>query len=330
MEEEEPSVLAATANSRQQAQTAFHVVADGPATGMRVLTVSPAGGIHARVLLDRGLDIGSAWFQGEPIAWLSAAGERTPGHVNDADGWHEGWAGGLITTCGLRNVGAPSEGHGRHGSFTDCRAEDVTVSRSCCDDRSGRIVVAATLHDNNGLDRGLVLRRTLTFHLQRGVLELEDILHNESNEEEQTPILYHINFGYPFLDDQSTVEIETNSTEATAGECSPMGPPRQVPDEVLELFPAIDDGYSTATLHSRRLHMLARISWDSTTLPRLYSWQRRMPGSYVQAIEPANCSVLGRRHDRDQGGHPTLRPGQMRTTRMRLEIRADHTNRGRT
>ncbi|MBA2719717.1 MAG: DUF4432 family protein [Chloroflexi bacterium] len=51
-------------------------MADGPAAGTRVITVQLADSWVFRVLLDRGADIGSAWFRGSPIAWTSPVGER--------------------------------------------------------------------------------------------------------------------------------------------------------------------------------------------------------------------------------------------------------------
>jgi hypothetical protein len=37
---------------------------------------------------------------------------------------------------------------------------------------------------------------------------------------------------------------------------------------------------------------------------------------YVLGIESANCSVLGRAHDRAEGTLPFLEPGRERTTRI--------------
>ena len=41
--------------------------------------------------------------------------------------WGDHWAGGLVTTCGLSNVGAASDGHGLHGTYSHRRARDVSV-----------------------------------------------------------------------------------------------------------------------------------------------------------------------------------------------------------
>jgi hypothetical protein len=46
------------------------------------------------------------------------------------------------------------------------------------------------------------------------------------------------------------------------------------------------------------------------------AWIDRAPGVYALGLEPANCSVLGRAHDRAEGRLPFLEPGAERTTRI--------------
>jgi hypothetical protein len=40
----------------------------------------------------------------------------------------------------------------------------------------------------------------------------------------------------------------------------------------------------------------------------------------VIGIEPANCSVLGRAHDRAAGRLPMLAPGETRVTTLTIEV----------
>lgn len=131
----------------------IHVVADGPAAGTGVLLVQPTGGLHSRVFLDRGMDLGRTWFAGYPVSWTSAIGEQCPGHADRDEGWHRGWAGGLMTTCGLRHIGMPRDGHGRHRTCSDSAATDVAVRRH----RHGGSPVVDVARDGEALGRTLVL-----------------------------------------------------------------------------------------------------------------------------------------------------------------------------
>ena len=73
-----------------------------------------AGDFAVRLLPERRLDLAESWLDGVQLAWLSGAG---------FDG--EEWGGGLVTTRGLQNVGAPSEGFPLHGHYHDQPAEVI-------------------------------------------------------------------------------------------------------------------------------------------------------------------------------------------------------------
>lgn len=315
------TLWALTATDDVLAHVAEQVSANGPGAGTRTLSVAPAGGLHARVLLDRGLDIGAAWYLGEPVAWLSAAGELPPGQADTGDGWNDRWAGGLLTTCGLQNVGVPSEGHGRHGRFSDLPAQDIAVSRELDEDGRGRIVVKARMHEPVELGRGIEVARSLSFDLGSGTVELEDVATNHSARSLQSPLLYHLNFGHPFLAPDSVVEQRNGDELVRMTAAAPMGQPALADDVVTE-HPVVAsaDGTAAVSLASTALGMRATITWSVDTLPRLFTWQRRTPGSYVCAIEPANCSVWGRGFDRGEERAPFIEPRASRRTWLRIGL----------
>jgi len=310
------------------APIAAQVGTDGPAAGTRTLLLQPAGGLHTRLLLDRGLDVGRCHFAGYPVDWTSAVGEQLPGHADSGSGWQRGWGGGLLTTCGLRNVGTPSEGHGHHGTFSDQHAEDVRSGREI--DSSGhiRLWAEATVRDGDALSKGLVLRRTVGLRVGAGVLELKDIVTNESNTTEQSPILYHVNFGYPFLTSDSI--LSTNALEASyrrgAQPSAPFVEAMGKPVDDNELFEHLIHGHETpvcVTLTSPNLGLVARVEWDAAELGRAFTWRRRTPGSFVQSIEAANCGLDGRVADRAERRAPFLEPGQERRTSLTITISLD-------
>ena len=59
------------------------------------------------------------------------------------------------------------------------------------------------------------------------------------------------------------------------------------------------------------------VTW--TGLDRLHQWTH--PGVGALGIEPANCSVLGRAHDRAEGRLPVLAPGESRETNLHVNVK---------
>lgn len=260
------------------------------------------------------------------MSWTSARGERPAGSTDSDQGWHLGWAGGLVTTCGLLNVGEPSEGHGQHGRYTDQPAERVSIDRGNTGESwPDSVIVRGEIREGDALGRGLLLRRTLRFSTVRPEIHISDVTVNESSQPVQAPILYHLNFGYPFLRPESATDAAIRGSTQVEGP-SPafprlMGEPSDQPDEVFEHdVDAGRDGWASMTLTGWTVPWRVVVRWDTAQLPRVFTWRRRQRGSYVQSIEPANCSVLGRLVDRNAGRAPILEPGEARTTQLVISV----------
>jgi hypothetical protein len=294
------------------------LVTDGPAAGCRAIDLRVPDGIDLRLLPDRGLDAGAAWFRGVPLAWTSPVGETA---AIDRD-WMLSFGGGLMTTCGLRNVGVPSEGHGQHGDFTFQKAVVEAVERA-----GDALQVRGRIAEVAALGHHLEVRRTWRTWAGEGRIELEDVVINRGRETEAAPQLYHVNLGAPLWAEGAELVLDARATHPRDADAAPFADywhraPGVVPGAAERVFehevtPAAD-GWCSATIHNGQLEVEVR--WDAATMPRLWQWVHPAPGLGVLGIEPANCSVLGRAHDRAEGRLPELAPGEERRTR--LEIRA--------
>lgn len=312
-------------NLDQLASAAASTVEGGPAHGCRALDLRVAGGIDLRVLPDRGLDVGAAWFAGLPLAWISALGEAAPLAAPGGTDWLERFGGGLVTTCGLRNVGAPSEGHGQHGAFSHQRARDVRAERRLRDDGQAELAVAGVVDELEGLTGHLRLERRLVTVTGRGLVELSDRVTNLGSHTEPAPLLYHVNLGAPLWDGGAVLEVtaarvvprDDDARAALESWARPPEPDRAAPERVFEHRLVPDGaGWARAVVTNPGLGLRVEVAWDAATLPRCHQWVH--PALGVLAIEPANCSVLGRAADRAAGTLPVLEPGAGRTTSLRI------------
>lgn len=308
-------------SDRALAQAVASVVADGPAAGCRALDLRVHGGIDVRLLPDRGLDAGAAWFAGVPLAWISPVGENagTPGD------WIGSFGGGLVATCGLRNVGAASEGHPQHGEYGFQKAEVEVVERTATGlEVRGRIVEASALGP------WLEVRRTWRTTLGEGRLELEDVTTNLGGEPEAAPVLYHVNVGAPLWAPGARLELDARATHPRDADAAPYAAswaeaPEAIPgapERVFEHEVAPEgDGWSRARVVHPAAGVELELAWETAGLPRMWQWVHPGQGVEVLGLEPANCSVLGRAHDRAEGRLPVLEPGASRVTRLVLRAR---------
>jgi hypothetical protein len=315
---------ASIGSPEQVASAVSSVVADGPAAGCRAIDLRVLGGIDVRVLPDRGLDLGAAWYRGVPLAWISSIGERPALAPAELQGhrWRTAFGGGLMTTCGLANVGAPSEGHGLHGAYSHQPARSVEVQRTA----AGLTVRGVVL------DGDLELQRTITTSVGAGEVRVVDVVRNRGSAIVPAPILYHVNLGAPLWSPPARLSVGATEQAEPAPRDHDAAlhlrgwdrAPGVVPGAVERVYEhrvtRAPDGWAQALVHSPALGLTLTLSWDAETLPRLHQWVHPAPGMGVLGLEPANCSVLGRAADRAQGRLPVLAPGAQRRTSIAIQV----------
>ena len=305
------------------------VLTGGSAQGTRAIDIRAWRGIDLRILPDRGFDLAQAWFGGQPLAWVSGVGETGP--LTDLDGfrWSDGFGGGLMVTCGLRNVGMPGEGHGLHGTASHLPAVDVDITRTL-DAEEAWVSARARVVDPGDVsdDAVLELTREIRTHAFTGRVEITDRTTNQGREPTPAPILYHFNFGFPLWGPGAHLAMAATETWPRDEESRPSlevwdhpPPPTKTAERVLEHRVEIDDGWGKAVLGNELLGVELLVRWRAAELPRLHQWIDPSPGRYVLGIEPANCSTRGRAVDRAEGRLPMLEPGGMRETRLVVEAR---------
>jgi hypothetical protein len=136
-------------------------------------------------------------------------------------------------------------------------------------------------------------------------VRVTDVVRNTSDAPEPAPLLYHVNLLWDTVTTDAA-EVVPRDEDARAGDWRELGPPG--PERVYEHV-----GASGATVGYGSIH----VGVDSN-LPRLWQWID--PSLGVVGIEPANCSVLGRAHDRAEGRLPVLAPGEARTSTLEISV----------
>ena len=298
------------------------VVSDGKAAGCRAIDLRVEGGIDLRLLPDRGLDAGDAWFGGVRFSWTSPVGETAA----VADDWMESFGGGLITTCGLLNVGVPSEGHPQHGEYTYQQAR-VTGVEPLPD---GVLEVRGSIAEVAALGHHLEIERVWRTHVGLGLVELEDVLTNRGRETSPALQLYHVNLGPPLWAEGAELQLDARATHPRDADAAPYADSWHVGPGIVdgaservfehEVAPG-GDGWCSAAVRNPSLGLEVELRWDAATLPRMWQWVHPAPGLGVLGLEPANCSVLGVAHDRAEGRLPELAPGEARRTRLQIRAR---------
>ena len=283
---------------------------DGKSRGMTVLRVRTASGLEFSVLPDRGLDIFEALYEGRSLCWHSPAGISHPAYYDPrGTHWLKTFAGGLLTTCGLSTAGSPSVDQGQelglHGSIANTPAEHVNWSEEWVEDElmlsiSGRIRESAVFGPN------LVNHRKISTTLAGRSIHVYDRIVNEGNRATPLMILYHCNFGFPFLTERSRVycrslcvEGRTEFARAHSDSWNIFEPPNADIEERCYYHNIESDERQNAHVlilgQETPRNLAIEISYDLRNLPRLVEWKSVQPRHYVLGLEPSTCKVDGRK-----------------------------------
>lgn len=318
-----------------------YVLGEGAARGVRALCVNTGGGLRYRVLVDRGLDIDQAFLHQHSLAFLSHKGVTPPTRALDRGvDWLKAFPGGLLTSCGPFNIGAPTTDQGQelglHGPHSTSAASIESIIQP--EPHAGRMEMSVTGVVRYGAMFGpcLELRRTIRSTLGANTIDIADEFFNAGNTPTPHAWLLHINLGWPLADEGAEFvwngdRIEPRSDPASGAFFGKGRDRRKIPaplddhsgtgEAFTYLFPrAGRDGRTRVALVNRRLGIGFVVHYNVRQFPHCGNWQHWGRGEYVCALEPMNGTVEGRDKDRARGRMDTLKPGQRRRYDYRMEV----------
>lgn len=266
------------------------VCVGGRSEGVRLIDMHNSAGLDLTLTPDRCLDLYRLVYKGVNVAFHS----KNPLQVPPTDSlleevFFEQWPAGMLTTCGLSNFGSASETgsegsrerHPLHGRIGLLAADITRIEDSW---ESDSLVVEGAVRETRLYGRELELRRKVEVPVSAARIRVVDRVMNYRSQKEGVMLLYHLNFGYPFLDettlfytnmtDQKVLEQETYATGL-----SRYSRPKKGAD-------------ANVLLVNAGLELAVQITWGCAQLPHFYRWRHMVSGDWVVGIEPATAGTL--------------------------------------
>lgn len=315
-----------------------YVFSEGKAKGIEAIDVRTGSGLSFTVLPGRGMDVAWAEFNGIPFSYISKTGIVSPDYYESGESaWLQTFFAGLMTTCGLSNVGPYCEEQhpvlgkrhfGLHGRISNMAAEHVSVSEDWKGDDfimtlSGRMR-ESVLHGEN-----LVLKRTLTTSLGTKSIRIHDVVENQGLDDQPLMILYHVNIGYPVIDERSRFVFNSKGIvpglPRSAGkvqECSQMQPPAKDEPEQLFFhdFKTDENGMTCCGIVNPDLNFGVYIQYRKAQLPKFSQWKMMGEAEYVVAIEPGNCNPISRAEAKKNDSLEYLKAGDSKEIELEIGV----------
>lgn len=304
---------------------------DGSERGSRAAVFRTGSGFEFTVLPDRGLDIAHASFRGIPMGWISPTGRTAPAFY-DSGGleWLRGFYGGLLVTCGLTYAGAPcvDEGAelGLHG-----RASNIPAKRLCLEEHwSGDeydMVLSGEVSEAKVFQPTITMRREIASRLGESRLWIKDTVENVGFARSPHMIVYHINIGFPIVEDGSRLICHSKSVKPRDEDARVglsdwavfSGPVKDYREQVFyhDMAPDASGMVNVGIVNDAR-KIGVKVSYRKDQLPRFIEWKMMGEGTYVVGLEPANCWVEGREKERKRGTLQFLEPEENRSYELEI------------
>ena len=159
------------------------------------------GGLEVLFNKDNALDIVWVKYKGVNLSFLSKNG------LNDgARDFVGNFEGGFLYTCGMDNISGCVSGKPIHGSLHYKKCDNV-----CAYVDGEAIVVRGEVRESALFGKHLLLTRKYT--VTSNGLTVDDTVENLAYTDAEYVLLYHVNYGYPFLDECLQMEVPASKSE---------------------------------------------------------------------------------------------------------------------
>lgn len=217
-----------------------YVLREGRKNGVSAADLWNGSGLSMTVLSDRASDIYSVTYQGRSLCWLSGVGASGPWFAHNGPfEWDKNFGGGMLATCGLTTAGLPSADAGEtlnlHGDIANLPAEEVNC-RTFWEGDDYWLEYSSRTYQAKPYAENLCLTRQIRMRMGDNTIYLHDRVENLGFSATPLMLIYHMNFGYPLLDEGAKLYLTYQDRFPTSDLAS------QTVDQIGRVTPP-DNGY---------------------------------------------------------------------------------------
>ena len=228
---------------------------------------------------DNALDITWAKFKGVNLSFMSKNG------LNDgARDFVGNFEGGFLYTCGMDNVSGCVDGKPIHGSLHYKKCDTAYGY-----EKDGILYIYGEVRECALFGKNLLLKRLYT--ITENSLEINDTLENLDYKDTDYVLLYHINYGYPFLDECLQVSVPaiqsdplTAVAKANQADMFTITAPIDGGDEHVYYHTLSEGKIRLANTHK---NIAVEMLYDVNDFPVTLEWKSMISGDYALGIEPS-------------------------------------------
>lgn len=317
----------------------------GLSDGVDVITINN-GRMSFTIVPTRGMGFWHGEVDGYNIGWNSPAKRPVnPAFINLMEQGGLGWLKGFnecIVRCGLNSNGAPGidrvrDNNGNiaetmlslHGNIANIPAHYVEVS--VVPGTTAKIIVKGVMEEARCFCPQYRLTVTYVTEVGSDTLSYNDHVENFANSDTEFMMLYHCNFGEPFVDAKSKFVapvLEVAPRDARAQEDIKTWDVYRgyVPGYVEQCYfmdlAAGKDGKTMSMIQTAKGDKAVILRWTKSQLPHFCLWKHTagQEEGYVSGMEPATNFPNQKVFERQNGRVITLKPGECYDIDLEMQV----------
>lgn len=297
-----------------------HRLVGGKGDGMRLYEVNNGKGLELTISPDRNGDITRLRYKGMNMSYMSPCGYVAPAYYDSiGSNWLSSFTAGFLTTCGLNGVGSPCNDEGEdiplHGSIANTPCDQAYFCEEVVDGKT-ELVVNTITKDETIFGRKLRLTRQIRTATNSNSFTITDTIENTGDRVEPFELLYHMNMGYPLLDEDSIITIPSSEVtprdDHAANDIANWMHMEKPTDNYQErcYYHKFDKKDVVVSIEQPKLNTKLSIAFDSDNLDGFVEWKMMGVRDYVLGLECGNCYPDGRAAMRQAGMLKFLEPGK--------------------
>lgn len=305
----------------------------GKSSGMQCLEMDNGGGLKLTVAPSKALDLLQLSWKGMNLGFETKAGIHAPWLCDEVGmSYRRNLGAGFLYTAGLSNVGGfcqeSNEYHYAHGALKNTPAQLVS-SHIDWDGDDCWLTVSGQVRESAFFGRNLLVERSITTEVGSNCFTITDTIENQDFAPADIMLLYHMNLGFPLLEEGARMYLNAKTTEAMSEhtarndlDWSVMPAPVDNNEEYLYVHePKADkDGLARSAAFNHRLGFGLEVIFDPKVLPYLVQWKCMKSGDYALGILPSTCKPIGRLAAAEQGQLVTVEPFEKKKFQLTIRI----------
>ena len=267
----------------QVANLRKYTLTEGNSAGLEVIDCDN-GRLRFLINASCALDIMQLFHEGQNVSFISKNG-FTAKHTD----FPSRFEGGMLYTCGLDSIGA-RDGFETHGTLHEKRA---TVTRTECTEDG--ITVEGYITDTALFGKNLVLKRKIYSALGSESVTVEDTLTNAGARVENFCVLYHVNVGYPMIDDGARIEADVKACEPRNEWAAQNAENAFVTEAPLpcreETCYYLTLGKPEVSVINSAIGKKFTLAYEGEALTNFIEWKSMACGDYALGLEPCTSGL---------------------------------------